>query len=477
MKITVLNGSPKGEAGVTIQYVKYMQKRFPEHTFGIVNVAKEIGQIEKDRARFDSIVDDIADSDGVLWAFPLYVCVVHSNYMRFIELIAERDAESAFSGKYTAAFSTSIHFFDHTAHNYIHAVCDDLGMKYVGFFSAEMDDLIIADSRKKLEFFTQDFLSHIELKLPTQRLYAPIANKIPRYLPGPASSKTDNAGIKTLIIADIAEGDSNLAGMVDRLANSFTHPAELVNLRQANIKGGCLGCIRCGFKNECAYGDSDDIKALYNEKIRNAGIVIFAGVLKGRFLSSRFKMFMDRRFLNTHQPQMEGKQIAYVISGPLGENQNVLEVLQAVTEFDGANLAGIITDEYGASADVDAGVDSLAAQLVKAAQAGYVMPSTFLHVGGMKLFRDVTYGKLRFVFQADHRYYKKHGLYDFPQKQIGMRLTNAVMMLATKIPKVRKGMQGALTKFMLMPYKKILETPSAPYECASYNEKSASAHK
>jgi hypothetical protein len=55
---------------------------------------------------------------------------VHGNYKRFIELITERGVQDAFAGKYTATLSTSIHFYDHTAHNYMHAVCDDLNMKY-----------------------------------------------------------------------------------------------------------------------------------------------------------------------------------------------------------------------------------------------------------------------------------------------------------------------------------------------------------
>ena len=42
----------------------------------------------------------------------------HSNYKRFIELIFERHQEQVFAGKYTASLSTSIHFYDHTTHNY-----------------------------------------------------------------------------------------------------------------------------------------------------------------------------------------------------------------------------------------------------------------------------------------------------------------------------------------------------------------------
>ena len=38
-------------------------------------------------------------ADSVLWAFPLYVFTVCSQYERFIELIRERGAEEAFRGQ------------------------------------------------------------------------------------------------------------------------------------------------------------------------------------------------------------------------------------------------------------------------------------------------------------------------------------------------------------------------------------------
>ncbi len=79
-------------------------------------------------------------SDGVIWAFPLYVFLVCSQYKRFIEMITEKGAQDAFAGKYVTVLSTSVHFFDNTAHNYMHGICDDLDMKYVEPFSADMDD-------------------------------------------------------------------------------------------------------------------------------------------------------------------------------------------------------------------------------------------------------------------------------------------------------------------------------------------------
>jgi hypothetical protein len=45
---------------------------------------------------------------------------------------------------------------------------------------------------------------------------------------------------------------------------------------------------------------------------------------------------------------------------------------------------------------------------------------------------------MRVVFQADHKFYKEHGFYDFPQKNYKMRMIAGVMTLLLKIPAFRK---------------------------------------
>jgi multimeric flavodoxin WrbA len=98
MKIVVLNGSPKGPVSVTMQYVAYIAKRHPEHELKVFHVAQKIHGLEKDPERFEAIIEEIRGSDGVLWAFPLYILLVSSQYKRFIELIGERGASGAFAG-------------------------------------------------------------------------------------------------------------------------------------------------------------------------------------------------------------------------------------------------------------------------------------------------------------------------------------------------------------------------------------------
>ena len=96
MKILILNGSPKGDESITLQYAAYIQKHFPEHEYQIVNVSQQIKKIERDQQTFQEIIEQVRSADGVLWSFGLWVLCVPAQYMRFIELISERGEEEAF---------------------------------------------------------------------------------------------------------------------------------------------------------------------------------------------------------------------------------------------------------------------------------------------------------------------------------------------------------------------------------------------
>lgn len=62
MKIQVLNGSPKGATSVTMQYVRYLQQRQPQHELKIVHISQEIRQLEKDPQAFQIVLADLADT-------------------------------------------------------------------------------------------------------------------------------------------------------------------------------------------------------------------------------------------------------------------------------------------------------------------------------------------------------------------------------------------------------------------------------
>jgi hypothetical protein len=85
--------------------------------------------------------------------------------------------------------------------------------------------------------------------------------------------------------------------------------------------------------------------------------------------------------------------------------------MEAHLEVQQGSIVDFIKDECGDSADIDALLQSLAERLVQFSHEGYLKPITFLGVGGMKIFRNDIYGRLRFPFRADHKFYQKHGLY------------------------------------------------------------------
>ncbi len=458
MDIAVLNGSPKGDLSVTMQYVAFLAKTFPEHRFPIINIAQRGRQLEADPAAFAAVIGQIRGADAVLWAFPLYYLLVHGNYKRFIELVAELGAQDAFSGKYAASLSPSIRFFDHTAHNYVNAVADDWGMHYCGRYSAEMRDLLDPAERERLRAYGGAFLDAAARRLPTARSYAPLVPVSPVYTPGPGSAPVDTAGKKVLIVHDAAPDDTNLAAMVARCAAAFADPAETVNLRDLDIKGGCLGCCRCAYDNTCVYEGRDGFVAFYDGKVKTADIVVYAGAIRDRYLSAAWKTYFDRTFFNNHVPTLGGKQLAFLVSGPLAQLANLRQILEAYAETQGAGLVGIATDE-GAPDHTDVLIDRLAADSVAKAALGYIPPPTFLSVAGKKLFRDEVWSSLRFPFVADHDYYRKNGLYDFPHSHWGDRLQGIAMYWLAHIPAVRRQLYGPkMTEHMVASLKKLVNS-------------------
>ena len=72
----------------------------------------------------------------------------------------------------------------------------------------------------------------------------------------------------------------------------------------------------------------------------------------------------------------------------------------------------------------------------------------------MKIFRDLIY-QMRGMMRADHKFYKKQGIYDFPQKK---RLNSLKMYLVGMLlsnEKILGKMGNKMNEGMLAPYKKL----------------------
>jgi len=457
MKIVVLSGSPKGSLSATLQYARFLEKQFPEHDFQTAHVALEEGSLERDGAALREVADDVRRADGVLWVFPVYTFLVPARYKQFIERLLACEAKDVFRGKYAASLSTSIHFFDHTAHNYVHGICDDLGMKFVGAFSASVYDLLKPQGKRQLSLFARSFFAAIHDRAPTARRYDPVRHRALEYSPAPPAKRVDLAGKRTVILTDARDVDANALKMVERLRNTFRSPPEVVNLNALSIGFGCDGCFQCGADGLCVRRDADDLHALYTSKLDPADVILMAGTIRDRYLSSRWKFFFDRGFFRPLIPWFPGKQLAFLISGPLRQLPNLREVLEAYAEFHQANLAGIVTDEAEDSASLDRLLDDLATRLAFCAEHGHIRPQSFLGVGGSRIFRDDTYGFLRPVFRVAHRYYRKHGLYDFPHSDLRTRLMVFGGVLMTRLPGVGKRFYRSLKEDIVRCLQKEVE--------------------
>lgn len=84
------------------------------------------------------------------------------------------------------------------------------------------------------------------------------------------------------------------------------------------------------------------------------------------------------------------------------------------------------------------------------------MPRNFYGVGGMKIFRDLIW-LMRGLMKADHRFYKQHGFYDFPQKKKGTAFKMYLVGALMSSPKLKAKMGNKMNEGMIAPYKKAMD--------------------
>jgi hypothetical protein len=265
--------------------------------------------------------------------------------------------------------------------------------------------------------------------------------------PAPTSGK------RIVILTDVQPGQESLRGMVDRLAVAWGDGARVVNLWDIDIKGGCNGCLRCGSSYACAYTGKDGFIDFYTTVLVPADVIVFAGSIRCRQFSWKWREFFDRSFFNTHTPSLVGKQFAFIVSGPLTFLPEFRETYEGWTELQRSNLAAFLSDE-GDRGVLDAALDQLAQRLVRLSEAAYVAPRTFRGVAGMKIFRDDIWAELRVVFRADHKAYKRLGYYDFPQRRIGRRVLMGLAWFVTGLPGIRSRFPSMIREQMVVPMRR-----------------------
>ena len=441
MKICVLSGSPKGKNSITFQTVKYIAMNHPECEFATLHVGQKIRAYERDMT---AALETISKADILLFCYPVYTFLAPSQLHRFIELLKESGID--LSGKGAAQITTSKHFYDTTAHAYIRENCADLGLSYLGTLSADMDDLTKPSGQKEALDFWNLVLWRAEenysepVFLPKKRPAVPYTRIYDMFDDMPKLE-----GKEVAIVADLREGDDSLAAMIADFQARFPYPSRLVNIADYPFSGGCLGCFGCAADGKCIYKDGFD-DFLRNE-IQTADAIVYAFRVKDHSMGARMKMFDDRQFCNGHRTVTIGMPVGYLIPGGVAGEPNLRMVIEGRADVGQNFLAGI-------AADAD-GIAELADTLVYAMDERLVLPQTFLGVGGMKIFRDLIW-VMQGMMKADHVFYKEHGMYDFPQKDIGRLLMMKGVGAMISNPKLKSKLGNKMTEGMLMPYEKVL---------------------
>ena len=442
MKIAVINGSPKGQYSITLQTVRYLERKYPEHEFTVLNAAQKIKALEKN---FDVAEELLTSSDAVIFSYPVYTFLAPSQLHRFIELIKTSGVD--LSGLYATQITTSKHFYDVTAHKYIEENALDLGMRCIRGLSADMEDLLTEKGRADADKFFERFLWSVkegvfEVKVNKTGSYSPVTAN-----PTEEAEKKDGKDI--VIITDNTDENSNLARMTERFRAVFGYKTRTVNISEYPLAGGCLGCFRCAVSEKCVYKDGFD--KFLREEIQTADAIVYAFSISDHSMGARFKMYDDRNFCNGHRTVTVGMPIGYLVSGNYSEEHNLRTVIEARADTGGNFLCGVAADEH----DTDAQIDALAKSLAFALETKHTAPQSFWGVGGMKIFRDLIY-QMRGMMRADHKFYKKQGIYDFPQKKFFTSMKMYLVGLLLSNEKILAKMGNKMNEGMLMPYEKLL---------------------
>ena len=442
MRILVINGSPKGSHSITVQTVNYLQILHPEHKFEFLNVGAIIKQLEKD---ITPALEAVAKAELLLFSYPVYTFIAPCQLHRFIELLKE--AKPDLAGKFASQITTSKHFYDITAHRYIQDNCGDLGLKYIRGLSADMDDLTAEKGRREAEDFF-DFLIWSVRQDLCEAPAAPMPAPACREVTVPASREEKTGDV--VILTDCREGETQVENMIARFRAVLPRKSRVINVREYPFRGGCLGCFSCAVSGNCVYKDGFD--GYLRSEIQTAEAIIYAFSVKDHSMGARFKMYDDRNFCNGHRTVTVGMPVGYLISGNYSLETNLQTVVEARAQVGSNYLAGVATDER----DPDGEIDALAQKLLYSLEHKYVPPQNFYGVGGMKIFRDLIW-QMQGMMRADHKFYKAHGQYDFPQKHWPRMLAMYAVGAMIGNPKIKAKMGNAMNEGMVAPYKKVLE--------------------
>ena len=443
MNILVLNGSPKGQYSITLQTINFLMKLYPEHNYDVLHVGHRIKAFERD---FSDAAESLKKADLIIFSYPVYTFIAPYQMHRFIELVKE--AGLSLEDKFATQLSTSKHFYDVTALRYIQDNCHDLGLKYIRGLSADMDDLLTEKGQNEAKEFFNYVLFSIENDMYENSSVSNTPSKnVPVNVPQQNINEKDG---DIVILTNCEENDGQLKNMIERFRTVMPRKTRVINIAQYPFKGGCLGCFNCAVSGKCVYKDGFD--DFLRGSIQTAQAIVIAFTIKDHSMGASFKLYDDRQFCNGHRTVTIGMPMGYLISGNYSEEFNLQMIVEGRAQVGSNFLAGVATDET----DPDSEIDKLAKNLEYALETSYVPPQNFYGIGGMKIFRDLIW-LMQGMMKADHKFYKAHGQYDFPQKKRGMMLKMYLVGALLSSPEIKAKMGNKMNEGMLMPYKKLLD--------------------
>lgn len=238
--------------------------------------------------------------------------------------------------------------------------------------------------------------------------------------------------------------------MIADFRAALPYESRVVNLREFPFSGGCLGCFGCAVTGKCVHKDGFD--EFLRNTVQTADAFVYAFTITDHYTHSSFKCFDDRQFCNGHRTVTQGTPAAYLLSGDYSYESNLRMIIEGRCEVGGNYLCGVVTDEGDTAADIGTLADALVFSLEKK----LTRPANFYGVGGMKIFRDLIY-VMRGMMKADHKFYKEHGFYDFPQKQVKRIMQMKLVGAMISIPSIQKKMKGQMDHYIIGPYEEVVK--------------------
>ncbi|MBP1672751.1 MAG: hypothetical protein H6Q25_566 [Bacteroidetes bacterium] len=459
MKVLVLNGSPKGKLSVTVHSAKFLQSLFKEDQFEFVNIGIQIKHIEKN---FNVIIESILNADLILFSYPIYTFLVPYQLHKFIELLKKyiKENQIDLSDKFVTQITTSKHFYDHTAHQFIEDNVHDLGMLVLKGFSADMTDLL----NEKGQAQVQSFWQLIHFQITNQMIFPKKAiqnhefqshildiNTEYQYSENQKKSTKD-----VVIVTDLEETDQNLINMVHYFRVHFSYKTRLINLRDFPFKSGCLGCFKCATTGNCVIPDQFDL--FLRSEILNGDAIVYAFTIKDHSMGSLFKLYDDRQFCNGHRTVSIGKPIGYIVNGRYELEFNLQTIIESRAQVGQQYLAGVARNDFeeNGKTQTQQSIIHLAKQMEYALENKVNLPQNFYGIGGLKIFRDLIF-ETQGLMKEDYKFYKKHQFFDFPHKNWKSILFMKFFGLLMSNRSLQKKYAHKLNQFIIQPYQKIIE--------------------